>query len=620
MDEARGIADMDDSIALTSDIVLVLILLAGTVLLFVREWLPADVAAILILVVLGLTELVPPEILFSGFASNAVMAIVAVMILGAGLDRTGVMNSAAKLIMKLSNGSEAHLIMTLSAFAGVLSAFMQNPAVAALFLPVASRVSSRTGYPLSHLLMPMGFCIILGGQMSTVGNSPMILLNDLVASINRNLPQGAETLQPYPLFSVFPVGLGLFVLGLLYFRFFGKYLLPEADKQSVTPSRTETYFEQLYGSSGEIFELEVQSGSPLIGVTVLEAESLPGVPIILALQDAGQARLAPPGDQAIGRGARLGMLGSREQLQTFAGAYNCKLEPRLVQLEALFNPARSGISEAVVPPGSRLIGKQIGELRLRRRFGVSPLSVTRAHEVMREDIREIELQAGDCLVFHSTWRDLMEHAHEKDFVVITDYPKDEQRPQKLLHAATFFVLAFGLALIGHVPVTLALFAGAAGMLITGVLSPDEAYKAISWKTVFMLACLIPLGSAVDTTGTAAWVAQGTLGYIGSWPEWGVQLALAALTSIAALMMSNVGAAIIMIPMAVNIALAVNGNPTAYALIAACAATNNFLTPTNAVTAMIAGPAGYKGSDFLRAGVPLTVLYWLASVFLVRVFY
>jgi di/tricarboxylate transporter len=611
---------MDGSNALTIDILLVLLLLGGTVLLFVREWVPADVAALLILVVLGLSELVPPEGLFSGFASNAVMSIVAVMILGAGLDRTGVLGGAAKLIMRISGGQEGRLVMALSAFAGVLSMFMQNPAVAALFLPVASRVSARTGYPMSQLLMPMGFCIILGGQMSTVGNSPMILLNDLVAGINRNLPPGAESLQYYPLFSVFPVGLGLFVLGLLYFNFFGRRLLPDEERQSVTPSRTESYFEQLYGQRGDLYELEVQAGSSLIGASVLDAESLPGAPVLLALQDAGQARLAPPGDQSIGRGARLGVLGSREQVESFASAQGCKLEPRLVQLESLFNPARSGISEAVVPPGSQMIGKTIGELRLRRRYGVSPLALNRGGELIREDLREQRLQSGDCMVFHSTWRDLIDHAHEKDYVVITDYPKEEQRPQKLAHALTFFALAFGLALVGHVPVTLALFAGAAGMMLTGVLSADEAYRAISWKTVFMLACLIPLGAAVDTTGTAAWIAQELLVVIGDWPGWGVQLALALLTAVAAMVMSNVGAAIIMIPMSVNIALAVGGNPTEYALIAACAAANNFVTPTNAVTAMIAGPGGYRQSDFIRAGLPLSLLFAVVSVGLVRAFY
>lgn len=611
---------MDGGNVLTTDILLVLILLGGTVVLFVREWMPADVAALLILVVLGLSELVPPEGLFSGFASNAVMSIVAVMILGAGLDRTGVLGGAARVILRVSGGREGRLVMALSACAGVLSMFMQNPAVAALFLPVASRVSARTGYPLSQLLMPMGFCIILGGQMSTVGNSPMILLNDLVSSINRNLPPGAGSLQYYPLFSVLPVGLGLFVIGLLYFNFFGRRLLPDGERQAVTPSRTESYFEQLYGQKGDLYELEVEAGSPLIGASVLDAEGLPGAPMLLALQDAGQARLAPPGDQSIGRGARLGVLGGREQVESFAAAQGCKLEPRLVQLESLFNAARSGISEAVVPPGSRMIGKQLGELRLRRRYGVSPLAINRGGELIREDLREQVVQPGDCLVFHSTWRDLIDHAHEKDFVVITDYPKEEQRPQKLAHALTFFVLAFGLAMVGHVPVTLALFAGAAGMLMTGVLSPDEAYRAISWKTVFMLACLIPLGAAVDTTGTAAWIAQELLVVIGNWPSWGVQLAVALLTSIAALVMSNVGAAIIFIPMSVNIALAVGGNPTEYALIAACAASNNFITPTNAVTAMIAGPAGYRQADFLRAGLPLTALFAVASVGLVRAFW
>ena len=605
---------MDGALTLSFDMGLVLVILGLTVILFVREWVSADVAALVVLVVLGLTQLVPVDRLFDGFASNAVMSILAVMVLGAGLDRTGVMGHAASFVLRLSQGEETRLVVALSLVAGTVSAFMQNPAVVALFLPVASRIAARTGYPLSHLLMPMGFCVVLGGTMSMVGNSPMILLNDLLLAANRNLPSGAESLKPLPLFAVLPVGLALFMMGIGYFRFYGsKILSAQDDRLPVTPGTTESYFEQVYGIRGEVFELTVEAGSSLIGHSIQEAETLPGAPLILAIKDNQGVRVAPPGDQLLAQSTVIGALGPTDAVEHYARGQGLTMAPQLRQLEEAFNPARSGISEAVVPPGSRFVGKTIGELRLRKRYGISPLALTRGEEVYREDIRRIEVQPGDCLVFHGGWPELAEHAHEKDFVVVTDYPKDEQRPQKLWYAVIFFGIGFLLALLGHFPLPVALLAGAVGMLLTGVISMDEAYKAISWKTIFVLACLIPLGAAIDNTGAAAWISQEAFAYLGDWPIWALQLALALLSALAAMAISQIGATVLMVPMAINLALAANASPIDFALIAALGASNNFLTASNAVNSLISGPGGYRTRDFVRIGVPLTLLFALLSV-------
>src|SRR5687768_4577624 len=181
---------MDAGLVITTEMMLVLGLIGFTVLMFAFELIRVDVIALLVLVVLGITNLVPVDNLFTGFAGDAVIAILATMILGAGLDRTGVMSLAASFVMRLSSGIERRLLLVLCTLGGLLSAVMQNPAVTALFLPVASRISARTGVPLSRLLLPLASCIILGGTLTMVGNSPQILLNDLVTSLNRNLPPG----------------------------------------------------------------------------------------------------------------------------------------------------------------------------------------------------------------------------------------------------------------------------------------------------------------------------------------------------------------------------------------------------------------------------------------------
>jgi di/tricarboxylate transporter len=610
---------MNQGLVLTHDMMLVLGLLGFTVLMLVLEWIRADLIALLVIVIIGITRLMPVEQLFDGFAGNAVISLLGVMIMGAGLDRTGVLNKAASFLLRLSRGVETRLSFLTNALVGSLSAIMQSQALAALFLPVVSRVSSRTGVPLSRLLMPMAFCILAGTNMTMISNSPLILLNDLITSANRNLPPGAQTIQPFSLFSIAPVGLPILIAGLSFFALFTRKLLPtEAESQNVTPGRTETYFAETYGIAGEVFELTVTAESPLVGMSVAEAEALRGAPLILAIKNGDEVRLAPPADTMIWVGTVLGALGRRETINEFANLNLLLAQTRLRYFRDMFNPTRAGISEAVIPPNSEFVRQSLGELHLRKRFGISVLAVNRGEEIFREDMRSINLRAGDTLVMHSLWRDLAAAAEDHDFVVVTDYPKEEGRPAKIWHATAFFALAMGLGLFTDLKLSVAMLTGAVGMLLAGVLKMDEAYNAINWKTIFTLACLIPLGWAMDTTGAAAWIAQEVLRYLGNWPQWGLQAVIAILALFFSQIVSNVGATVMMVPMAINIALASNGNPAVYALIVAISTSNSFIIASaNPVLTLIAGPGGYRARDFLRVGLPLTLLLLIVMLIAVN---
>ncbi len=600
---------MDAGLTLTPQMALVLGLIAFTVVMFALDWIRADIVALLVLVAIGVANLVPAEQLFGGFAGGAVMAILATMILGAGLDRTGVLNRAAAWLLKVSEGVERRLLLALCLMTGAISAFMQNPALTALFLPVASRIAARTGLPLSRLLLPMACCIILGGTITMIGNSPQILLNDLVSSVNRNLPPGADTIEPIGMFTVTPIGLVLLAFGLAYFALWFDRLLPQRDdRQAVTPARTETYFATTYGIDGEVIELLVTADSPLVGLSVGELEAQASTPLLLAIKTGEEARLAPPADQMIWVGTMLGVLGRREDIEAWAEITHLRVLPRLRNFADMFNASRAGIAEAVVPPTSRYVGQKVGDLRLRKRYGISVLAVNRGTKIFRDDIRQLVVRTGDTLVFHGFWKDLTNAAEDRDFVVVTDYPKEEERPHKLWNALFFFGLALALALFSDIKLPVALMVGAVGMLLTGVLSMDEAYHAIGWKTIFLMACLIPLGWATDATGAAAWVAQEVLRAVGDVHPVFLQLALAVLVSMFTQVMSNVGATVVMVPLAINLALAADGNPVAYALIAALAASNNFVSQSNPVMAIITGPGGYTARDLWRVGGPLSLAY------------
>lgn len=613
---------MENALTLTNDMKLVLGLVGFTMAMFLFERIRADMVALVVLVVLGVTGLIAPEEIFGGFSGNAVMSIIATMILGAGLDRTGALNRLASWLLRRGHGVEQRLLLMTTAIAGLNSSFMQNPSVMALYLPVASRLSSRTGLSLQRLLFPISAAIVMGGALTMVGNSPLILLNDLLISANNNLPSGMATLEPLRMFAPLPIGVALLAASLLYFRFFGdKKLKDDPENGAVTPARTESYFASTYGIEGDVFELVVTAESPLVGMSLGEAEAMHDAPLMLALQTGNDTRLAPPADMRIWVGSVLGVMGSRQAVTDFAQNHFLRMSSRLRHFGDLFNPSRAGISEAVIPPTSKFIGKTARDLRLRKQSGISLLAINRDKKVIREDVRTVALRAGDMLVFHSIWQDLGQAAESRDFVVVTDYPKGEQRPHKFKIAMSIFALTVIIALTSRLPVSLTLMTGVAGMLLTGVLRMDEAYAAINWKTVFLMAGLIPLGWAMDSSGAAAWVAGHTVERLPEGiPIWALEIAIALLTTAFSLVISHVGATIVMVPMAINLALAAGGNPTAFALIVALSASNNLMTASNPVISMITGPASYTSRQLWRVGGPLSLTYTLVVVIAVNIMF
>jgi di/tricarboxylate transporter len=598
---------VDTALTLTPDMKLVLGLVGLTMVLFAFERIRADMVALVVLVLLGLTGLVAPEDLFDGFSGNAVITVIATMILGAGLDRTGALNRLAAWLLRRAHGIEHRLLLLTGAVAGINSSVMQNPSVLALYLPVASRLSSRTGVALSRMLLPLAAAIVMGGSLTMVGNSPLILLNDLLVSANANLPSGVATLEPLKMFAPLPIGIALLSASLLYFRFFGDRLLADDSDKGVTPARTQSYFANTYGIDGDVYELTVGADSPLVGMSLGEAEALHRAPLLLALKTGNESRLAPPADARIWVGSVLGVMGARQDVADFSQNNFLRLSSRLREFGDLFNPSRAGISEAVVPPTSRYIGKTAADLQLRKQLGISLLAVNRDKEVLNGNVRELPLRAGDMLVLHSIWTDLADAAKGRDFVVVTDYPKGEQRPHKFRIAMAIFAITMLIALSSRIPASIALMTGVAGMLVTGVLKMDEAYAAINWKTVFLMACLIPLGWAMDSSGAAAWIAGHTIERLpAGLPLWVIEVLVGMLATAFALVISQVGATIVMVPMAINIALAAGGDPTVFALVTALAASNNLMTPSNPVMSMITGPGGYSPRDMWRAGAPLSL--------------
>ena len=612
----RGRATMVD-VPFTTEMGFVLALLALTVALFVSERLRVDVTAVLVMVILGLSGLVPASELFGGFASNAVISIIAVMIIGSALDITGVMHRVARWILHRVGASEQRVNALVAGSVGLISGFMQNIGAAALFMPVVNRIASQTGMSVSRLMMPMGFAAILGGTLTLVGSGPLILLNDLMATSAQQLP--GSDLRPYGLFDVTPVGIALLAAGIGYFVLFGRWVLPAVAPKAANAD-TLRYVQETYGVRGDLFEASVPPGATAIGMS-MEALETPGDVFVLALRDAANLRLAPGRDVTLAGGETLVLVGEAGAVRAFVERHGLDgLRPGLAVFADALSPSDAGIIEVVVRPGSDVIGKRVREIAPRQAFGASILALNRGPEVRRERMRDEVFQAGDILVLYTRWADLPRLERSGGFVVLGDYPREQPRFDMLPRALFFFALALGLVIFTDLQLSLALMTGAIGMVVSGVLRMDEAYRAVSWKTVFLLAALLPLGLAVERTGTAAWIAQQTLHLVGDVPGWTFILVIGALATLFSLVMSNVGATVLLVPLAINIAVAMQLDPRLAALTVALATSNAFVIPTHQVNALIMTPGGYGVRDFVRAGGIMTVLFLAVMTLVLALFY
>jgi len=299
------------------------------------------------------------------------------------------------------------------------------------------------------------------------------------------------------------------------------------------------------------------------------------------------------------------------------------LHPKLTVFSEDFAATKAGVAEIVIPPDSAMVGKTAKELEFRKVYGLNMLAIHRSEETFSlvetpdheaSHIGLVDFHAGDTLVVQTQWERLARLKSDRDFVIVTaDFPQEELRPQKVGWALLFFVIALCLILFSDLRLSLALLVGAVGMIVTRVLSVDEAYEAVGWNTVFLLASLIPLGRAVQSTGTAEWIAQNILIVLDGWPIWALQVGIALLATVFTLVMSNVGATVLLVPLAVSIAMSAGADPAIFAMTVAISTSNSFLIPTHQVNALIMGPAGYRVMDFVRTGGIMTVLFLIVSM-------
>ena len=585
----------------TVQIAMVLGVVLVTIFLFITEWLRVDVVAILVMLLLPIMGLVDGRETFQGLSSTAVVSIIAVIIIGRGLDHTGVISRSIRPLLKIAGASRRRMIVLMSGTVAVISSIMQNVGAAALFLPAIQRISRETKTPISQLLMPIGFSAILGGTLTLVGSSPLIMLNDLIKPFD---------ITPFSLFSVTPAGIAIVLTGIVYFIILGRFILPEMklDEGSVIETGTDplSYYPEL----SKLFELTSPPDNKL-DPKILDLCDAHNIHTVALSLDGGQHKIIPPDrDLHIAPGSVFAVYGSQKRVEHAAKVLGFKLKPELEIFTEELSRDFSGVVEAIVSPHSSFIGKTLVDVRFRHNYLMAPLSIVHRGEIYYRKLGSRILEAGDVILMHGQWESFQKMRPKRDLLFAQTLHHEVPLTNKTWAASGCFMLSTLLVIFTSLPISICLMSGALGMILTKVLSIDEAYHGVDWRTVFLLSGLIPLGLAMQKTHAAAWLSYYVLSMIGTPPPSVFFLIVAFLTTLLTLVVSNVGATVLLVPLVVDMAGSLNVDPRLAALVVGLAASNSFLLPTHQVNALYMGPGGYKSIDYLKAGTPLSIIYLL----------
>jgi di/tricarboxylate transporter len=584
---------------MTLPIILLLVILAIALLLFWFEWVPPDVTALGVLLALIILGLVPLEQAFAGFGSDTVMLLLGLLIMTAALMRTGVVEVVSRKLLQFTSKHPGSLLPATMLAVGLLSAVINNTAAAAFFLPVILGLSQRSKLSASRLLMPMAFAAILASSMTLVSTSTNVVVSGLMTQAG---------LPPIGMLELTPVGVPVLVVGILYMLFFGQRLIPE---RPAPETLTETF-----GLRPYLAELRITSGSPLAGTTLAQSGLGRDFDLtVLAIIREGKRQLDPPADAMLQAGDKLLAEGPSEAI------LKVKDIPGIdIQADAKFSDIDLqgdglGLAEVVLLPRSPFIGRTPKSLQMRERYQMQVLAINRRTGIVRSKIADTRLQLGDVLLVQGNQKQIAALQAENAFDVLG--VMDAQRFNRK-QAWTVMGIFAGALLLGSlklVPLPAAMLLGALLVFITRCITPDDAYRQVDWKVLILIGSMLGLGVAMQSTGTAEFLADRLTALTGTWNPLWLLTGFFALTVLLTQPMSNQAAAAVVIPVALQTAVQLGLNPRTFAMMIAIAASTSYLTPLEPACLMVYGPGRYRFMDFLKVGGLLTVVVYLLAIIL-----
>lgn len=607
----------------------VILILCVAIALFLTEKLRVDIVALGVVIALMAVGAVTTTEAISGFSSTAVISIAALFIVGAGVFQTGLATRLANLIMQTANGSFTRLLLVLMGSVAVSSAFISSTGVVALLLPSVVSLARSLQLPPSRLLMPLAFSALVGGSLTLIGTPPNLLVSEALANAGY---------EPFSLFSFTPMGLVLLVLGVGYVVLLGGRLLP-SHAESVRKAEliTPTEVLKLMNGGTSLRRVCLSPSSPSIGKTLAELAIRKEFAVsVLDVERVSEARtpfsprktqhLYPSADLRLQANDCLLLQGDAEAIGYACQVWGWQLQDSTsIGDDDLLNP-HLGVAELVISPYSSLIGKTLTDVTFGSRYHVAVLGFTRPNVPTVTDFTHTPLQFGDMLIVQGTWEHLGALSQQaRDFVVLSEVDSTQfgafARSHRAGYALFWLALMVGLIAFNIADLTLASLLSAVGMVLSGCLTMDEAYESIDWKSLVLIAGMLPMSIALTKVGVVDATAQAIVGTLGQFGALAVLACLCALTVVFTQVLSNTATTLLLAPLALSTAQALGVQPQAFLMGVALSASMAFATPiASPVNTLVMSAGSYRFADYVRVGLPLIVLCLVAVVILLPLLY
>jgi len=587
---------------MTIEIALMIGIIFLAVLLFSLERVPPDVTALGLMLLVTVTGLVPPKQAFAGFGSEVVIMILGLLILTAGLIQTGAVDYLGREILSRVGEDVSRFTLLIMIGAAVLSAFMSNTGATAFFLPIILSISRQLKVSPSRLLMPLAFASILASSVTLIGTSTNLVISGLMVNAG---------LEPLGMFELTAVGLPILIAGLIYMATIGKSLIPD---RGFNQDFTDDFKMQPY-----LTEIEILPGSSFSGQTLSESglgHDL-DITVIRILRD-GKEYLIPDAELVMRSGDVLLVEGMMDDMLRIEAEYGIELKPHRKIKDGDFQSEEIGLYEVVLLPNSPMIGRSLRALKFRERYNLQILGINRSGEIIHQKLSQIRLAAGDELLIQGDRNNLRILDRENTLRLIRPVRWRRLRSRQALIAVLLFGGSITLAALEILPLAVSVLTAAFLAFIIRIITPEEAYRSVEWRILILIGSMLALGQAMQVTGTATFLAahivQVTHQLNPVWLLAGVFLLSMVLTQ----PMSNQAAAVVVVPIAIELAQQLGLNPRTFTVMIAAGASASFMTPLEPASLLVYGPGNYKFSDFPRVGFPLTLLILIISIFLVPV--
>jgi len=588
---------------ITLGMLLVFAIIVVTLVLFATEPVPIDITAISVMVVLMVLEPltgVTPADGISGFANPATITVLAMFILSAGVQQTGVIQLLGQKVVAVTRESQSRQLLATMGLVSPISGFINNTAAVAILLPMVTDLAEEGRTSPSKLLIPLSYASMFGGMLTVIGTSTNILASSLSADLIGH---------PFSMFEFTQLGAVVTVVGVVYLATVGHRLLPAR----IQPAEDLT---AEFRMSNYLTEVVVRPDSPIVGRTVEEVldETVFDADILQIIR--GDAVfLEPLARKTVRAGDIFLVRTDRDTLVTMMDMDGLELAPDVTITEAELEAAEEGqnLVEVVIAPGSALVGESLSSANFRERYDATVLALRRGDELIRQRMDRIPLRVGDTLLVQAAVETIERLDASRDFIVAQEVERHYFRESKIPIALAIVAAVVGLAALNVLDVVVAALAGAVAMVVTGCLRPTEVYDAVQWDVIFLLAGVIPLGIALQRTGGAEFLAQLVLLSAGVLPAIAVLGLFYLLTAMLTNVISNNASVVLMIPVAVTAATRLGVDPFPFILAVTFAASTAFMTPVGYQTNLfVYGPGGYRFSDYVRVGTPLQLVFTVVT--------